>query len=201
VHVILSRYAGLASRIGEAAPRVREGFVPLLKGCRGFLGYAALASEQGDILAITIWEDAAAAAVSRERIRGWVRDNLRGIVPGESTERDAGDVMLHALAEPQSGGHGQSLYCMVRRYEGVPPEGEARPLVEKVLDGLRKGQGFRGAYVVRDPGDARRLTSEAFFDARASAERLFREVTERAMPPGMSQRVVASGQTAVLAMA
>jgi heme-degrading monooxygenase HmoA len=201
MHVILSRYAGLASRIGEAAPRVREGFVPLLKGCRGFLGYAALASEQGDILSILIWEDAAAAAASRERIRGWVRDNLRGVAPEEPTERAAGDVMLHALAEPQSGGYGQSLYCVVRRYEGAPPEAEARPLVEKVLGGLRKGQGFRGAYVVRDPPDAGRLMSVLLCDTREHAERLFREVTQAAMPQGMSQRVVASGQTAVLAMA
>jgi hypothetical protein len=130
-----------------------------------------------------------------------VRDNLRGIAPEEPTERSAGDVMARALAEPQGGGAGRSLYCMVRRYEGVPPEGEIRPLVERVLNGLRRGEGFRGAYVVRDARDAGRLTSVLSCDTRESTERLFREVTQAAMPPGMTQRVVASGQTAVLAMA
>ena len=201
MHVVISRYAGLAPRAEEAAPKVREGFVPLLKGCRGFLGYAALASEQGDILAITVWQDAAAAADNRERIRGWVRENLRGLAPDEPTERLPGDVVEHAMAEPQSGGPGQSLCCMVRRYGGVPPEGEMRPLVQQTLDRLRKAEGFRGAYVVRDPQDAGRLTSVALFDSRAGAERLFREVTQAAMPPGMTQRVLGSGQTAVLAMA
>jgi hypothetical protein len=55
--------------------------------------------------------------------------------------------------------------------------------------------------VLRDPQDASRLTSVAFFDPLASAERLFRKVTQAAMPQGMSQRIVASGQTAILAMA
>jgi heme-degrading monooxygenase HmoA len=201
MHVILSRYAGLAPRVGEAAPKVREGFVPLVSGCPGFLGYAALASEQGDIWAVTVWEDAAAAAGSRDRIRGWVRDNLRGIAPEEPTERKAGDAMLHALAEPQSGGRGQSLYCIVRGYEGVPDERQIRPIAERVIAEYRKADGFRGVYVVRDPRDASRLTSVLFCDSREHAERMFREVTQAAMPQGMTQRVVASGQTAVLAMA
>ena len=38
MHVILSRYAGLAPRAEQAAPKVREGFVPLIRGCPGFLG-------------------------------------------------------------------------------------------------------------------------------------------------------------------
>jgi heme-degrading monooxygenase HmoA len=201
MHVILSRYAGLASRIEEAAAKVEQGFVPLIRGCPGFRGYAALASEQGDIWAVTVWEDAAAAAGSRDRIRGWVRDNLRGVAPEEPTERSAGDAMLHALAEPRDGGRDQSLYCVVRRYEGAPPEERIRPIAEGVISKYRQAEGFRGIYVVRDPRDASRLTSVALFDSRESAERLFREVTQAAMPQGMTQTVLASGQTAVLAMA
>src|SRR3712207_5677623 len=159
MHVILSRYAGLAPRAEQAAPKVREGFVPLIKGCPGFLGYAALASEQGDIWAITIWEDAAAAAGSRDRIRGWVRDNLRGIAPEEPTERIPCDASLHALADPQSGGAGQSLYCVIRQYEGAPDERELRPIAEKVIAEYRKAEGFRGVYVLRNAQDARRSLS------------------------------------------
>jgi heme-degrading monooxygenase HmoA len=199
MHVILSRYAGLAPRVGEAAPKVEQGFVPLLKGCPGFRGYAALASEQGDILSISIWEDAASAAASRDRIRGWVRENLRGIAPEEPTERSAGDAMLHAAAQPRGGD--QPLHCVVRRYEGAPAEEQTRSIAEGVIAKYRQAEGFRGIYVVRDPQSASRLTSVAFFDSRESAERLFREVAQAAMPPGMTQKVVASGETAVLAMA
>ena len=201
MHVILSRYAGLASRIEEAAPKVEQGFVPLIRGCPGFRGYAALASEQGDIWAVTVWEDAAAAAASRDKIRGWVRDNLRGIAPEEPTERSAGDVMLHVEAQARGGGGDRPLHCVVRRYEGAPPEERIRPIAKGVIAKYRQAEGFRGIYVVRDPQDASRLTSVALFDSRESAERLFREVTQAAMPEGMSQKVLASGQTAVLAMA
>lgn len=201
MHMTLRRYAGVASHLEEAARRVQQGLVPMLRGHSGFLGYAAFASEQGDLVSCSVYEDAAAADRSYDEVRGWALANLAPVLGGTAPEASSGEVMDHALAEPQSGGHGQSLYCMVRRYEGAPPEAEARPLVEKVLGGLRKGQGFRGAYVLRDPGDAGRLTSVLFRDTREHAERLFREVTQAAMPPGMSQRIVASGQTAVLAMA
>ena len=38
MHVIITRYAGAAGKIGEAAPKVQQGFVPMLKGQPGFQG-------------------------------------------------------------------------------------------------------------------------------------------------------------------
>src|SRR5215211_5663698 len=84
MHVVITRYAGAAGKIGEAAPKVQQGFVPVLKGQPGLRGYAAFASEQGDIVACTIWESAEAAANSRDDVRGWVRRNLPGFM--EPTE-------------------------------------------------------------------------------------------------------------------
>ena len=52
MHLIITRYAGTAGEIGAAAPKVQQGFVPMLKGQPGFQGYAAFASEQGDIIAV-----------------------------------------------------------------------------------------------------------------------------------------------------
>jgi hypothetical protein len=54
MHITLSRYAGAAGKMREAASKVQQGFVPMLKAQQGFDGYAAFASEQGDIVAITI---------------------------------------------------------------------------------------------------------------------------------------------------
>ena len=76
MYINITRFAGAAGKIEEAAPKVQQGFVPMLKGQPGFHGYAAFASEQGDIVSCTIWESAAAAANSREDVRGWVRRNL-----------------------------------------------------------------------------------------------------------------------------
>ena len=130
-----------------------------------------------------------------------MRDNLRGIAPEEPTERIPCDAMLHAMAEPQSGAAGQSLYCVIRQYDGAPDERELRPIAERVIAEYRRAEGFRGVYVLRNAEAPSRPLSVLFTDTREHAERMFREVTQAAMPQGMSQRVVASGQTAVLAMA
>jgi hypothetical protein len=45
MYISIARYAGIAGTIGEAAPKVQQGLVPLLKGQPGFHGYANFASE------------------------------------------------------------------------------------------------------------------------------------------------------------
>ncbi len=201
MHVIITRYAGMAGKIGEVAPKVQQGFVPMLNGQPGFHGYAAFASEQGDIIACTIWESAAAAANSRDDVRGWVRRNLPGFM--EPTERFSGPVGPHAIVSPQSGGPGQSLYCMVRKAENLPPSEVQRPVVEAMLAAVRKVPGFRGAYWLRSEDDPTRGASVLFCDTREHAQTAH-EATMAIMrqhQPNVAVRVAASGQTSVLAMA
>lgn len=201
MHVIITRYAGMAGKIGEAAPKVQQGFVPMLKGQQGFHGYAAFASEQGDIIACAIWESAAAAANSRDDVRGWVRRNLAGFM--EPTERFSGPVGPRAIVSPQSGGPGQSLHCMVRRAENLPPSEVQRPVVEEMLAAVQKVPGFRGAYWLRSEDDPTRGASVLFCDTRehahAAHEAALAVVRER--QPSVTVRDAASGKTSVLAMA
>src|SRR4051812_17932830 len=75
MYISIARYAGAAGKIGDTAPKVQQGFVPLLKAQPGFLGYAAFASEQGDIIAVGIWEDARALTNSRGKMAEWVQTN------------------------------------------------------------------------------------------------------------------------------
>ena len=201
MHVNINRYAGAAGKIGEAAPKVQQEFVPLLKALPGFLGYAAFASEQGDIIACTIWESAEAAANSRDEVRGWVRRNLAGFE--EPTERFSGPVGPHAIVSPQSGGPGQSLHCMVRKAENLPPSEVQRPVVEEMLAAVRKVPGFRGAYWLRSEDDPTRGASVLFCDDREHAVAAHEAALAvmREHQPNVAVRVVASGQTSVLAMA
>ena len=201
MHVIITRYAGTAGKIGEAAPKVQQGFVPMLKGQPGFQGYAAFASEQGDIIACTIWESAAAAANSRDEVRGRVRRNLPGFM--EPTERFSGPVGPHAIVAPQSGGPGQSLHCMVRKAENLPPSEVQRPVVEAMLAAVRKVPGFRGAYWLRSEDDPTRGASVLFCDDRehAAAAHEAALAVMREHQPNVAVRVAASGTTSVLAMA
>jgi heme-degrading monooxygenase HmoA len=201
MHLIISRYAGAAGKIGAAAPKVQQGFVPMLKGRPGFHGYAAFASEQGDIIACTIWASAAAAANSRDDVRGWVRRNLPGF--NEPTERFSGPVGPHAIVSPQSGGPGQSLCCMVRKAENLPSSEVQRPVVEEMLAAVRKVPGFRGAYWLRSEEDPTRGASVLFCDTQehAAAAHEAALAVMREHQPNVTVRVAASGKTSVLAMA
>jgi heme-degrading monooxygenase HmoA len=201
MYINISRYAGAAGKIGEAAPKVQQGFVPMLKGQNGFHGYAALASEQGDIVAITIWENADALTNSRDSIRAWVQNNLQGF--DEPTERFHGEVGPHAIVAPQSGGQDQSLYCMVRKSEDVPTDGSQRQNVEEMLATAQKFPGFRGAYFVRSHDNPARGAAILFCDTREQGTAVHEETMaiSRRNQPNLTLRVAASGKTAVLAMA
>ena len=199
MYINVARYAGAAGKIGEAAPKVQQGFVPMLKGQQGFHGYAAFASEQGDIVALHIWEKADALENSREKIREWVTSNLTGF--DEPTERFHGEVGQHALAAPQSGGQGQSLYCLIRKAENLPAEAMQRAVRDEMLAAAQKAPGFRGVYYIRSGDNP--APSVLFCDTREHAAAVH-EMTAAIMKkqqPNVAIRVAASGTTAVLAMA
>jgi hypothetical protein len=201
MHISIARYAGAAGKIGEAAPKVQKGFVPLLKGQPGFLGYAAFASEQGDIIALHLWESADTLANSRGEMTEWVRTNLAGFE--EPTERFNGTLGPHAIVAPQSGGQGQSLYCMVRKSENIPGPDIMVPVVKEIMATTQKATGFRGAYFARSADDQTRGASVLFFDNRdhaAAAHEAGLAIMHKHLP-NVTVRVAASGQTAILAMA
>jgi heme-degrading monooxygenase HmoA len=201
MYISIARYAGAAGKMAEAAPKSQQGFVPLLKGQKGFLGYANFASEQGDIVALHIWETAEALINSRDKIRTWVSANMPDFI--EPTERFHGEVGPHAIVAPQSGGQGQSLYCMVRKAENLPSTATQRPVVEEMLTAVKKVPGFRGAYWLRSTEDQTRGASVLFLDNRehAAAAHEAASAIMREHQPNVAVRVAASGQTSVLAMA
>ncbi|MBL6080646.1 hypothetical protein JMJ56_21745 [Belnapia sp. T18] len=201
MYISIARYAGMAGKIGEAASMVQQGFVPMLKGQRGFLGYAAFASEQGDIVALHLWESAEALTNSREKIRAWVTSNLTGF--DEPSERFNGTIGPHAIVAPQSGGQDQSLYCMVRKAENIPGPDSMVPVAKEVVAATQRIPGFRGAYASRSADDQTREATVLFFDNREHAQAAH-EAALAVMHkhlPGATVRVAASGETSVLAMA
>src|SRR3954463_8468190 len=77
MYISISRYDGAAGKIGEAAPKAQQGLIPMLKNQKGFLGYAAFASEQGDIVVLHIWDTGQALESARPKIREWVGGHPR----------------------------------------------------------------------------------------------------------------------------
>jgi hypothetical protein len=170
---------------------------------QGFHGYVAFPSEQGDIVSCSIYADVAAAAHSADQVRGWVQDNLKGIMPDTPTETFSGTVGMYAMVAPQSGSSAQSLYCLVRKSEGVPTDGSQRQNVEEMLAAAQKSPGFRGAYFVRSDDDPTRGAFVLFCDRQEHAATIHEATMaiSRGNQPNIVLRVVASGKTAVLAMA
>ena len=121
----------------------------------------------------------------------------------EPTERFSGPVGPHAIVSPQSGGPEQSLHCMVRKAENLPPSEVQRPVVEEMLAAVRKVPGFRGAYWLRSEDDPTRGASVLFCDTRehANAAHEAALAVMREHEPNVAVRVAASGTTSVLAMA
>jgi heme-degrading monooxygenase HmoA len=200
MYIVLNRYAGAAGKAEALLPMIRQKFVPLLKGCEGFLGYSTMSTEQGDVVACLIWENAEAVASIRDKIRGWVRDNLKGFE--EPTERFAGVVAMHSIAAPLEDAPDQSLYCLIRKSEGLPPEASQRQHFEERLAAAKKQPGFRGIYLARSDDDPTRGAMVLFCDTKEQANAVHEATSTMAGKdqPDIRLRVAASGQTAVLAM-
>ncbi|MBL6454539.1 antibiotic biosynthesis monooxygenase [Belnapia sp. T6] len=201
MHIMISRYAGAAGMTAEAAPKAQQGLVPLLRAQHGFLGYAVLGSEQGDIVSVSFWESATAAANSREKLREWVMANLSGL--SEPTERFIGDVGPHAMVAPQSDRPDQSLYCIVRKAEGLSDKALQDEARNAMLAAAQKAPGFLGIYYVRSAENPSQGVSVLLCDTREHAAAIHEETMEisKRQQPHVNVRVAASGQTAVLAMA
>jgi heme-degrading monooxygenase HmoA len=200
MHVIINRYAGAARKAEALLPIIRQEFVPLLKGCEGFLGYATFPSEQGDVVACLIWEDAGAAAASRDRIRRWVQDHLKGFE--EPTERFSGMVRVHSIVAPQGSASDKPLYCLIRKSEALPPDGSQRQHFEERLAAAKKHVGFRGMYLARSDEDPTRGAMVLFCDTEEQANAVHEATSTMAGKdqPDIRLRVAATGYTAVLAM-
>jgi hypothetical protein len=110
---------------------------------------------------------------------------------------------FHAIVEPQSGGKGSSLYCMVAKTENVPPIGITRPATEEMLATLKRMPGFRGAYFARSQDDPTRSGAVMLCDTREHAMEAHHSNQSILRKHGsdISPRIVASGETMVLAMA
>lgn len=78
----IRKYSDVKSR-DEAARRVEEQLIPILKNQPGFISYYLVDFEDGDIGSVSVWgtkEDAHDAAAS---VLNWVQDNLSEFLSNE----------------------------------------------------------------------------------------------------------------------
>src|SRR5215210_4786433 len=123
MYVTVRRYADKGAIIDRLVPKVRDGFVPILRQAPGFKGYCVFASEDGHAVTASVFDDREGAMRANEQARDWVAANLRDLVP-DPPEVLAGEAVLHDVSKLQGGG-GAEMFAAVRRYDGIGSVEEA----------------------------------------------------------------------------
>ena len=153
----------------EAAKRVREGMVPLLKGRPGFRLHLGFVSEAGETVGVTLYDEREAALDAYERVRAWAAEHMRDLAPGEPEVR-SGAVLLHRGTMQALAGGQAALFVTVRQYESAGAVEEAASLLtERTLPAIERQPGFRGFWAFRDERDPAHAVSVSVWNGRGAA--------------------------------
>ncbi|MGD1223019.1 MULTISPECIES: hypothetical protein [Streptomyces] len=80
MYAAVRRYSGVTDPV-EAARRVNEGFVPLLREIPGLLAYYWVDAGNGVMVSTSVFESEAGASESIKKAAVFVRDNLAPLLP------------------------------------------------------------------------------------------------------------------------
>ncbi|MFJ9345921.1 hypothetical protein [Streptomyces sp. NPDC101237] len=94
MYVAVRRYEGVTDP-AEAARRVSEGFVPLMRQVSGFVAYYWIDAGNGVMVSTSVFRDRAGAEESISMASDFVRDHLASLLP-HPPEVMAGEVVASA---------------------------------------------------------------------------------------------------------
>lgn len=86
--------AGMAE---ELARRIKEGAIPIISDVEGFMAYYVVYAPDDTVVAISIFNNYAAAEESNKRALAWIEQDLAPLLTGQATAM-AGPVIVHTLA-------------------------------------------------------------------------------------------------------
>src|SRR5438105_4015391 len=81
----------------ELARRIKEGAIPIVSDVPGFMAYYVVYAPDDTVIAISIFNNYAAAEESNRRGVAWIEQNLTPLLTGPATAV-AGPVIVHTLA-------------------------------------------------------------------------------------------------------
>ncbi|MFZ0710579.1 MAG: hypothetical protein WAM53_11105 [Terrimicrobiaceae bacterium] len=96
-------YAGIrqakakTGMVEELTRRIKEGAIPLVSDVPGFNAYYVIYAPDDTVMAISIFNDYAAAEESNKRALAWIETELAPLLAGPATAI-AGPVIVHTLA-------------------------------------------------------------------------------------------------------
>ena len=171
MYCVVRQYKLKASQeIDPLVETVRSGFLPMVSGQPGFIGYSVAHSEQGDLVTTGFFQDKAAAENSTRLAADWVRDNLAGAVEGPPK-------VIQGEVRIQERRPGDAGYGALRRVKLQPGKlNEALDLMrDKLVPLLTQISGFVSLAIIEAGPDE--AVSLAAWRDRAAAQ----EATQQAM--------------------
>ena len=163
----------------EAARRVREGAVPILRDQPGFRLHLGFLSEASEAVGVSLFDDRTAAQAALGRLRAWAAAAMADLTSGEPEVRGGEVLHRRAPASRLGAGEGEALFVTVREYEGVGASEAAMPLLgERVLPMMEGQPGFRGFWAFCDERDPGHAVSVSLWANRGAAFAAHRRVAE-----------------------
>src|SRR5258707_5851752 len=87
-----------AGKAEELTRRIKEGAIPVISGVEGFMGYYVVYAPDDTVIAISLFNNFAAAEESNKLALAWIEHDLAPLLTGPATAV-AGPVIVHTLAE------------------------------------------------------------------------------------------------------
>ncbi len=81
----------------ELARRIKEGAIPIISDVEGFMAYYVVYAPDDTVIAISLFNNFAAAEESNKRALAWIEHDLAPLLTGPATAL-AGPVIVHTLA-------------------------------------------------------------------------------------------------------
>lgn len=80
MYATIRRYEGVKDT-AQAARRVSEGFVPVLRAISGFVAYYWVDAGNGVMISTSVYESREGAEQSNKKASEWARQNLSSVLP------------------------------------------------------------------------------------------------------------------------
>ena len=96
-------YAGVrqarakAGKAEEIARRIKEGAIPIISDVPGFQAYYVIYGADDSVIAVSVFDNAAAAEESNKRALAWINEELAPLLATPATAI-AGPVIVHTFA-------------------------------------------------------------------------------------------------------
>jgi len=97
MYATIRRYEGVTNP-AEAALRVHDEFVPMIRQIPGFIAYYWVDAGNGVMLSTSVFEDRSSAEESTRRAADWAKKNLGSVLP-RPPQVTAGEVVASDMHE------------------------------------------------------------------------------------------------------